>query len=115
MTVQELYSELDGDFYGVSQRLPSEALIVKFLKKFVDSDELSVFKENLAAKNYKDAFRNIHNIKGVCLNLGLDKLGEVSSELCETLRNGEPAQDITGFIEKVEQEYARTVEIIGKL
>ena len=38
-------------------------------------------------KNYEDAFRSAHTLKGVCQNLSFDRLYEVSNELTELLRD----------------------------
>ena len=38
-------------------------------------------------KNYEDAFRGAHTLKGVCQNLSFDHLYEVSNELTELLRD----------------------------
>lgn len=53
-------------------------------------------------------------MKGLCLNLGLSRLFACSSELCEALRNGEPAVDIQPMLKAVQEKYDRTIEAIEK-
>ena len=64
-------------------------------------------------KNYEDAFRSAHTLKGVCQNLFFDRLYEVSNELTELLRDrtGEK-QGIPEAMEKVTEVYEMTIEEI---
>ena len=115
MTLKECFDNLQADYTGVMGRLMSEERVIRFLGKFVEEPSFGVLVEALESKNYEEAFRASHNLKGVCQNLGISKLGEVSSELCEELRNGEPAHDITPLVEQVKEEYEHTICALKKL
>ena len=66
-------------------------------------------------KNYEDAFRGAHTLKGVCQNLSFDRLYEVSHELTELLRDGTGEQPgISEAMEKVTEVYERMIEEIKK-
>ena len=70
----------------------------------------------MAEKDYKEAFRAAHTIKGVCANLGFDVLFRVSGELTELLRNG--VSDEAAVEEKfnqVTEEYHKTIDMIGQV
>ena len=112
MSIPELYTELAGDYAGTMSRLMKEDRIVKYLTKFTQAQDYNDLMANLEIKNYADAFRNVHTLKGVSLNLGLSKLAEVSSALTEALRNGDPVVDISGMVEDVKNEYKRTIDIL---
>ena len=57
-------------------------------------------------RNYEDAFRSAHTLKGVCQNLSFDRLYEVSHELTELLRDGTGEQPgIPEAMEKVTEVY----------
>ena len=66
-------------------------------------------------KNYEDAFRSAHTLKGVCQNFSFDRLYEVSNELTELLRDrtGEKP-GIPEAMEKVTEVYEMTIEEIKK-
>ena len=67
-------------------------------------------------KNYEDAFRSAHTLKGVCQNLSFDRLYEVSHELTELLRDGTGEQPgISEAMEKVTEVYEMTMEEIKKM
>lgn len=112
MSVEELYAVLEGDYTGTMARLMKEDRIKKYLGKFIDATDYSEFLGNVEKENWPEAFRNIHTLKGVCLNLGLSKLADVSSAMTESIRNGAPTEDVTGLIEDVKTEYQRTIEIL---
>ena len=87
MTIQECYEAIGGNYEDVLGRLHSEALIRKFTLKFLEDQSYLQLKQALENKNYEDAFRSAHTLKGVCQNLSFDRLYEVSNELTELLRD----------------------------
>lgn len=112
MTLQECYEAMGGDYTGVMGRLMKEDRVTRFLGKFKDDSMLEPLETSLEAKNYEEAFRAAHNLKGVCQNLGITKLADSSSELCETMRNGEPTVDIAPLLEAVRRDYAVTMQAL---
>ena len=111
MTVRECYESIESDFGKVMGRLGSEALVRRFAMKFAGDPSFRQLKDALAAKDGETAFRAAHTLKGVCLNLGFDRLFETDRELTELLRGG----DQTGWeplFARVEADYkALTVAI----
>ena len=49
------------------------------------------------------------------LNMGLSKLTQVTSDLCEELRGGKPDKPIDDMITKVEEEFERVKGVISQL
>ncbi len=86
MTIQECYQQFGGDFDEVKKRLPSEALIKKFVAKFLDDHSFSDLQTAMGEGNRENAFRAAHTLKGVCGNLSLSKLMLSASKLTELLR-----------------------------
>ena len=113
MTMQECYEAIGGNYEAVLGRLHSEALIRRFALKFLEDQSYIQLKQALENKNYEDAFRSAHTLKGVCQNLSFDRLYEVSNELTELLRdrNGEKP-GIPEAMEKVTEVYEMTIEEI---
>ena len=113
MTMQECYKAIGGNYEAVLGRLHSEALIWRFTLKFLEYQSYIQLKQALENKNYEDAFRSAHTLKGVCQNLSFDRLYEVSNELTELLRDrtGEKP-GIPEAMEKVTEVYEMTIEEI---
>ena len=86
MTVRESYENIGSNFEEVLRRLGSEALVKRFALKFLNDTSFQDLKDALVKKDGETAFRAAHTLKGVCLNLGFDRLYEVSAELTEKLR-----------------------------
>ena len=80
MTMQECYKAIGGNYEAVLGRLHSEALIQRFTLKFLEDQSYLQLKQTLENKNYEDAFRSAHTLKGVCQNLSFDRLYEVSDK-----------------------------------
>ena len=69
MTLQDCYAALGGDYADVSARLHSDRLVQKFLLKYLDDPSFQQLCTAMEAKDYEQAFRAAHTIKGVCQNL----------------------------------------------
>ena len=119
MTLQECYEVIGGNYEDVLKRLRSEVLIRKFTLKFLEDKSYSQLKQALEDKNFEDAFRGAHTLKGVCQNLSLISLYQVSSQLTEELRNEDTAvpgnPNISDYMSKVTAEYHKTIEAIQEL
>ena len=64
--------------------------------------------------DYSQAFTASHTLKGIALNLGLDVLGRVSSDLTEALRAGENDKAKVLF-PPVVAEYAKVDKALKEL
>ena len=111
MTLQECYAAMGGNYEDVIGRLRSERLVQKFILKFMADGSYDLLCRSLEEKNYSEAFRAAHTIKGVCQNLSLTKLQNSSSRLCESLRNGyTPESD--DLARETAEDYRQTVSAI---
>ena len=115
MTVAECYEAFGGDYEGVLSRLLKDERIAKYLKMFAGGNDLELLETALGEEKYEDAFRNVHNIKGVSANLGLTPLHAASDVLCEALRHGKPDFDVTPMLEDVKDAYDRILPMIALL
>ena len=115
MTVQECYSVFGGDYLGVSARLRKDERILKYLRMFVSDESDRLLADALAGERYEEAFRHVHNLKGVALNLGLTPLQIPAETLCEALRPGKPTVDISAMTEAVFAAYRRIYSAIQLL
>lgn len=114
MTLQECYMALGGDYEDVLSRLRSERLVRKFVLKFPDDGSYGLLCDSLAQKQYGEAFRAAHTIKGMCQNLSFTRLAESSSRLTEALRHGwTPEAD--GLLAQVAEDYQQIVGAVRAL
>ena len=93
MTIKECYDAFGGDYAGVIGRLGKEERVQKYALKFATGNDYKLIVDSLEAGNKEEAFRNVHNLKGVALNLGITPLHETADVLCEALRPGNPVVD----------------------
>ena len=111
MTIQECYAALEGDYQEVLGRLYSEALVQKFVGKFLSDKSFQLLQDTLKAGDYEEAFRAAHTLKGVTQNLSFTRLYQSSHEITEALRtkNYDQAHQL---LATVEGDYTRTAEAI---
>lgn len=115
MTTKECYERIGGDYEDALGRLMNEKLVKRFLFKFADATDMETLKNSLAAQDYETAFRMAHNLKGVCANLSISKLGTSSSDLCEELRDGKYTDKVEPLMTVVQADYDATVTAIRQL
>ena len=114
MNIEECYNRMGGDYAQVLLRLPSGALVKKFITKFLDDGTYQELCRAMEQGDRELAFRAAHTLKGVCANLGLERLRRSSSELTELLRpqaDGIPA-GAEALLEQVRADYELTVNTI---
>jgi HPt (histidine-containing phosphotransfer) domain-containing protein len=88
MTLQELYASIDGSYDHAVQIMRMEKLINRYLSKFPNS---GVYEALAAAGESMDPtalFESAHAMKGVCANMGFDKMAAAAGEITEEFRPG---------------------------
>ncbi|MBR6004264.1 MAG: Hpt domain-containing protein [Lachnospiraceae bacterium] len=115
MTLQSFYDEIGGDYEGVFDRIGDDELILKYLKKFKDSDPLEQFRRSVDDGDCKEAFRHMHSLKGLCLNLGFTKLFGSVDELCEELRGKEEIELQDEPMEEAEESYGEILDLVEEI
>ena len=68
MTLQEFYARVGGDYNATLSRLPSEALVKKFILKYPGDPSFAQ-------------------------NLGMDRLYKAAAALCDAVRGPKPLED----------------------
>lgn len=113
MTVKECYQEI-GDYEEILSRFLTEERIKKFVFKFLNDKSFDLLCESLENKDYQEAFRASHTLKGICQNLSFTKLYQSSHDLTELLRNNQ-IMEIDDLFQKVKSDYLLTIEMIKKI
>ena len=114
MTVNEFYQKVDGDYTDAINRLQSDVLIRKFLKMLPGDNSMTLLAEAVEKSEVEQAFRAVHTLKGMALNLSLSAL--VCSAMTELLRGKEALPAETGqYYDAVRREYERVREALEEL
>lgn len=101
MTLESLYQQIGGNYPDVKTRLVKEERIEKFVLLFLKDSSCSAFVKAMEAGNVEAAFRAVHTLKGVCMNLGFDALYQIADRITEQLREADlphAAQETPGSI-----------------
>ena len=117
MTIEQCYQEIGGNYTEVCSRLPSQKLVEKFVRKFLDDQSYAQLAAAMEEGNHDDAFRAAHTLKGVAANLSFTKLRASACDLTELLRA--PADTIppeaAPLLEAVTRDYEATIAAIRNL
>ncbi len=94
----------------------NEAIYQKFLNRFLDDQNYSNLMRYLEEKNYGEAFKCAHTLKGVAANMGLIPIQKAASDITELLRGKQPEEVDVQAVEEIagqaEEAYRTFSEII---
>ncbi len=114
MNLQDVYAALGGDYNAMLQMMMKQERVARFLRKFPNDKSFAELQAALAEGRTQDAFRAAHTMKGVCGNLGLPRVKNLSEQATEALRGGD-IDAAKAIMPALEAEYNFTVETINKL
>ncbi len=121
MNIKEFYDLIGENYNEVLDRLRVESRILKYVLKFPDDKSCETFQSSMKDQKYAEAFRAVHTLKGICLNLGFTKLYSTVSEITEKLRDNEDAvriesdDEIKELSAKMIDQYKEIISGIDKL
>ena len=114
MNLKEFYEAVGGNYDDTVTRLMNESIVKKFVTLFTDDKSYNDFLNDFNNEKYEDAFRDIHTLKGLSLNLGFDTLSNICITVTDALRDGK--MEVTSdMLSKLESAYNMTCENIKKL
>ena len=113
MTLQELYTLVDGNYNHAVQIMRMEKLISRYVLKFPGSDLNGSLMAAAESMDPTQLFERAHAMKGVCANMGFDKLAEAVGVTTEEFRPGNPRKhsdaEIKSMLADIDALYKRTV------
>lgn len=89
MNLKDCYIKFGGDFDEVLGRLRREQTVQKFVYKFLDDKTFNLFEVYMGNKDYAEALRAVHTLKGICQNLSFTRLFESSSLVTKALKEND--------------------------
>ena len=105
MTVQECYLAMQEDYDTVIKRMMNDARVKKFLFMFLKDETFNNLCTALENKNYEDAFREAHTLKGLSQNMAFTDFFVPVDKLTEFLRHGEYGDEAIEQFELVKAKY----------
>lgn len=118
MTLQELYTLVDGNYDHAVQIMRMEKLINRYVLKFPQNDLNAALMAAGEAMDPTQLFESTHALKGVCANMGFDKLAEAVGVITEEFRPGNARKhtdaEIKAMLADIDAMYKRTVDGIRR-
>ena len=111
MNLKDCYIKFGGDFDEVLGRLRREETVQKFAFKFLDDKSFSLFESSLGSKDYEDALRAVHTLKGICQHLSFTRLFESSSLVTNALKENDWNKAVD-MMPKLSKDYYETINVI---
>ena len=114
MDLKECFDTFGGNYNEVMGRLLTEERVKKFLLMFLKDTSFNDLEAAMKNKDYDTAFRAAHTLKGICANLGIEKLGNAASEITEALR-AKDTDTACNLFAQVEESYTITIDALNQL
>ena len=96
--------------------LGNEAMYMKFIMKFLDDKSYQGLIENIGKRDYEEAFKSAHTLKGVTANLGIEPVCAAATLITDLLRNIQPEEVDAALLDQygkqLTEAYDRFREII---
>lgn len=114
MNLKDCYTKFGGDFDEVLGRLRREQTVQKFVCKFLDDKSFHLFEASMRDKNYEEALRAVHTLKGVCQNLSFTRLFKSSSLVTKALKENDWNKAVD-MMPQLSKDYYETINAIEEL
>ena len=111
MNLKGCYTKFGGDFDEVLGRLRREQTVLKFVYKFLDDKSFSLFEASMVKKDYSEALRAVHTLKGICQNLSFTRLFESGSLVTNALKENDWNKAVD-MMPKLSKDYYETINVI---
>lgn len=117
MTVCGFYEQIGADYQNILTRLNNDVLIKKYLLKLSSDGSYDRLIDQIDSKNYLEAFKEAHTLKGICMNLELTPLTTLVIELTELLRNFDEKKlpTILSLLKEFSTQYLIIIDLINQL
>lgn len=86
---------------AITRVLGHKDMYQRWLNEFFVSETLDFPKEAFSLKNYEQAHKAVHKLKGTAGNLAITKLTDQAAFLDEKIKNKEPFENMTVDFEKM--------------
>ena len=116
MKLDAFYRQVGGDYAEITSRFQNDARIIRFLGMFPKDDSMDALRAAMDKGDAPTAFRAVHTLKGIALNLSLVRLAEACTAMTEALRGSAVMPDnVRALHDAVAREYALVTETLSQL
>lgn len=114
MTIQQFYEHIHGDYQDFHARMPSDALILRFVRQFPSDTTYLELMDAVQKGDITQSFLAAHKLKGLAANLAFSALFEALSALSAQLR-AQTEQADPALVQRVSEGYRLILREINRL
>ena len=114
MKIVQFYEQTGSDYLEARSRMVDDKRIFRFVKMFGNDSSFERLTLAMEAGDAGEAFRAVHDLKGVSLTLSLTSLAGSASAVTEALRSGDMKLARTLY-PALKECYTGVVSLIGEL
>lgn len=111
MNLRDCYISFGGDYDEVLGRFRREQTVSKFVCKFLEDKSFSLFEASMNNKDYSEALRAVHTLKGICQNLSFNRLFLSSNAVTQALKEND-YQKAINMAPKLSSDYYQVIDAV---
>lgn len=111
MNLRDCYMSFGGKYEEVLGRLRREQTVQKFVNKFLDDKSFNLLEVSMSNKNYDEALRAVHTLKGICQNLSFTRLYESSNLMTKALKENDYNKAVD-IMPQLSKDYYQIINLI---
>lgn len=104
--------DVDG---AVARFVNNETLFVTYLKTFPGQEQYNNIKPNIEKKDYDEAYKAAHAIKGIAGNLGIIPVFDSVNKMLSLMKNPESADDFHANLLALNDEFDKCFNEVAKV
>lgn len=114
LSLKEFYARVNGNYEVAISRFRSEATMMKMAGLFKKDNSMALLTDSIITENWEEAFRAVHTLKGIALNMEFTAFAKACADMTEALRGGGTDPD-PAYYEAVLREYTIVVDALAEL
>ncbi len=107
MSARGYFEVIGEDYDEILERLGDDHAIGKYIKQFFKGEYDERLNSAIDSGEWEEAYRIAHSIKGMALNLGLNRLASISHIVCRSLRTKDGVSFELNLYKLMKKEYNR--------
>lgn len=115
MEIRKVYEKLGEDYDKILERLEDEEWIEKYLRQFAQTDHWRPVEDAVNHRDMEACYEAVHNLKGLSLNMGFDRLAACATEFCDILKQKKALNEVLDIYDTTITEYLKVEQVLTGL
>ena len=114
LNIRKMLDRLGAETEDTVERfMDDEEMYLGYVRNFPQEGSMAALRKAVEEKDYEQAEKSVHALKGIANNLGFLPLADAAADMLEELRDGNLEEALDAY-EDLEKEYERFTKVINE-